>query len=292
MKIWISLIFASALFIQMPVQSWWDVGHMTVSQIAYDQLEPGVKEKADEIITYLAPLNPRTPEFITAACYADDMVDEGMGIFWSWHGSAYPYDMDGVLSRQESKELYDQLRDNDAIYAIKQAIKTLKNPEASQFAKSFMLRFLLHVVGDIHQPLHCTTLYSKDFKNGDTAGTKFKIKGFDNLASLHSLWDSIFDLGKERLERPLTSEGLAKIQNLAADFQSKYPKEMFPDLEEMNPLRWREESHELGEVYAYDGVTPFEEPSQEYQNRCRIIASKQITLAGYRLAILLNDILK
>ncbi len=292
MKSLYAFLAALLLFFQTPAHSWWDFGHMVISEIAYEQLEPQVKEKADDLISILAPLNPRTPDFITASCWADDIKDEGINAFWSWHGSAYPYDPDRILSKEKSKAIYDSFKDHDVIYAIKEATLTLKDPNASMFAKALMLRFLLHCVGDIHQPLHCTTLYSKDFVKGDTAGIKFKIKGFTNLDTLHSLWDSIFQLGSDRLERPLTSEGLAKVQEMAKDFQNQYPMKMFPELMELNPIQWRKESHELGAVYAYDGIKPFEVPSEEYQNRCRIIASKQVTLAGYRLGILLNDILK
>lgn len=61
--------------------------------------------------------------------------------------------------------------------------------------KSMMIRYLTHIVGDIHQPLHTVALFDDDkFKNGDQGGNLFKIKFKGNITGLHQLWDSGMDL--------------------------------------------------------------------------------------------------
>ena len=70
----------------------------------------------------------------------------------------------------------------DAVTALKRFSDTLKNPTASLDEKRVALRFIVHIVGDLHQPLH----------NGnglDTGGNDVKVKFFDNDTSLHSVWD-------------------------------------------------------------------------------------------------------
>jgi hypothetical protein len=54
-----------------------------------------------------------------------------------------------------------------------------------------MMRYLIHVIGDIHQPLHASELFNDGlFVNGDQGGNLFKIKYKDHIDNLHKLWDS------------------------------------------------------------------------------------------------------
>lgn len=66
-----------------------------------------------------------------------------------------------------------------------------------------MYRVLIHLVGDIHQPLHAVNRYSKSCPNGmdirsiaigDDGGNKFKVKFTDTINNLHFLWDSMVGL--------------------------------------------------------------------------------------------------
>ncbi len=52
------------------------------------------------------------------------------------------------------------------------------------------MRYLIHILGDIHQPLHASTLVSKRFPNGDQGGNLFLIKYNQNIDNLHKLFDS------------------------------------------------------------------------------------------------------
>lgn len=52
-----------------------------------------------------------------------------------------------------------------------------------------LFRFLVHLVGDIHQPLHSVSLWNHQFPNGDQGGNRF-IVSFQNMTNLHAVWDS------------------------------------------------------------------------------------------------------
>lgn len=52
------------------------------------------------------------------------------------------------------------------------------------------MRLLIHYVGDIHQPLHTVSRFTKDFPNGDMGGNLFMLKESENVTELHALWDS------------------------------------------------------------------------------------------------------
>lgn len=58
-------------------------------------------------------------------------------------------------------------------------------------AKSVALRLLIHYLGDIHQPLHCSTRVDDDFPNGDKGGNDFPLPYHYAVNNLHSLWDSV-----------------------------------------------------------------------------------------------------
>mgnify|MGYP002145137110 CR=1 FL=1 len=66
-----------------------------------------------------------------------------------------------------------------------------------QFEMSFMLRHLLHLVGDIHQPLHAAALFSNEFPKGDDGGNLFKINYSESVTNLHKLYDSLFEKSED-----------------------------------------------------------------------------------------------
>jgi hypothetical protein len=68
--------------------------------------------------------------------------------------------------------------------------------------KSMMMRYLVHVIGDVHQPLHASALYNDGlFVNGDEGGNLFKIQFKDHIDNLHKLWDSGIDRLNNNIKR-------------------------------------------------------------------------------------------
>lgn len=56
---------------------------------------------------------------------------------------------------------------------------------------SFNLRMFIHFAADIHQPLHATSRYSSNHKEGDRGGNSFDIQGDEGIDELHALWDAV-----------------------------------------------------------------------------------------------------
>lgn len=68
------------------------------------------------------------------------------------------------------------------------------NLQYETLEKSMMLRYLVHVVGDVHQPLHSAELIDeKKFPKGDMGGNLFEIKYSPTIVNLHEFWDSVAD---------------------------------------------------------------------------------------------------
>lgn len=278
---------ALTVFAKEPLFSWWDAGHMTVAKIAEEELRPEVKAKIDLYLQSASQDFPNYKDMITASLWADDIVHDGINAFQAWHGSARPYDPEALLPEKELEAIHASFNNHDIVWAISECVRTLKNPEATLWAKGYMLRMLIHIVGDIHQPCHCTTLFSAEFPKGDIAGTRFRI-AHEKYTSLHKLFDAAFGLGDHKPERPVTDQDRKIIEDLAKLLKTENPRDTLPQLSESKWDEWRKESYEIGKNFAYAGMTPGASPSEIYMEEGRKITAKQLALAGYRLADLLN----
>lgn len=287
-----NLLFYVFILLHTSLFAWWDGGHMVVAKIAEQHLDEDVKKQVNELICVIDC--PDSATFIEASCWLDDVMARGLEMVVTWHGHAGPYSPDGFLSPLELATISSKYRGNDGVAAIKKGIATFSNPKAGKWEKAFMLRVLLHVVGDIHCPMHCIQLYSEKFPDGDKGGMRFSLNGPKTLAkkNLHSLWDSILLLDNLGINsRPINTNTARFIEELADTITMAYPKNQFCD-QYFEPAidEWARESFEAG-IAAYRGIEPFTEPSQEYLERGRLVAFKRLALAGYRLAHILNSAL-
>lgn len=285
----LNIFFCFSILLHTPLSAWWDGGHMVIAKIAERQLHEDVKKQVDYLIGVMNC--PDSATFVEAACWLDDIMNRGIGMVATWHGHTGPYSPDGFLSLQEVAKISSKYRGNDGVAAIQKGIDTLSNPKAGKWEKAFMLRVLLHVVGDIHCPMHCIQLYSEKFPEGDKGGMRFELSGPKELAkkNLHSLWDSILLLDNLGVNnRPINTSTAQFIENLADTITRAHPREQFCDqFFEIAVEKWAQESYEAG-IEAYRGIEPSTEPTQEYLERGRLIASERLALAGYRLAHILN----
>lgn len=287
------IFYSFALLIVMfntPLTAWWDAGHMAVAQIAYEELQPEVKKKVDAYIEEVSHSFPNYSNFIMASLWADDIVHDGIDSFREWHGSARPYDPHNFLSPEEKLKILASFEGHDIVWAIGECVITLENPEATNWAKGFMLRMLIHIAADIHQPCHCTTYYSPEFPEGDRAGTRYKLK-HDMYKSLHYLFDGAFGLCDRQPERPMNDEDKVYLNDLVDYLRQTYSRESLQLLKETNVDQWRQESYEIGVNFAYPNISPFESPSGQFMAEGKVICGKRLALAGYRLADLLNSVL-
>jgi hypothetical protein len=141
------------------------------------------------------------------------------------------------------------------------------------------LAWILHLVGDIHQPLHTSgrvTNFSHE-SDGDAGGNEFLLKG----DTLHGFWDGIVD----------NLESSVGINKLSENFEADFPRANFTNLESGQFERWAFESLEKAKTTAYPaklkrGVTP----SKAYRTTVFNVSEEAIADAGYRLADLLNKL--
>ena len=127
--------------------AWGQEGHMLVGQIAYNHLDPQVKARCDMLMTqavqYASSINSN---FVTGTVWADD-IKSFTSAYSTQHYIDLPISLDGYPT---NGVVYDP---TNVVTAIQQHVATLQNPSATLSNQAVALRFLLHFVGDMSQPL-------------------------------------------------------------------------------------------------------------------------------------------
>lgn len=262
------------------VPVWNKPGHGVVALIAAKNLQsrnPGVWAAVEEIMAN--DPSERAP-IITLARWPDDnkqdrdFAKETGG----WHYVDIPYHDDQPLNLNQ--KLPDEPH---AVSKFPEVIADLKSTEGE--ARADALAWVLHLAGDLHQPLHCITLYNADFPepDGDRGGNGIKLPRPYN--SLHGLWDGLLVDSKTA-----TETALRKIANSVV---TSYPESAFTEEEiaQLDPEAWAREGYLLAVKYGYDGIVANEAPSDAYLKRATEVARKRAALGGYRLSRVLEKAL-
>lgn len=286
----IRAIFLGAVSLAANTFGWWDSAHMIVAQIAKENMDEQSVIKAEAILEPLNSSFPQCGTFITAACFPDDLTSIGLAGFKVWHGMLKPYDPECIMTSRELGSIEALISTNNLHLAIRNCERVLSDPDSSPWAKAFMLRFLLHTVADIHQPLHCIQMYSPAFPTGDGAGHRFRLQG--GAKNLHAYWDSMLGICAKKLSRPLSPDDETWVIEAARQIMREYPLDTLPEHHLLDIEEWSDESYDLAVQVVYTGIEPNTKPSEAYIARGRRIACRQVALAGYRLAHLLETLLE
>jgi hypothetical protein len=267
--------------------AWNDTGHMVIAAIAHRNLTPSAHSEAERLLKVGG--TERTRDFFTASVWADDVRPE-MRETGPWHFINFFFRADG--KRPQGKP-----EPENAPVAIARFSAILADRARPDAERADALRFVLHFVGDIHQPLHSVARESEAHPKGDRGGNDFKIKpprSFSYLdrppTNLHWLWDSgagLFD----SIPRPLSAEGRRRVEAQADTLIAALPERTFRNVREQDPMRWARESFETAKRVSY-ALPEDSEPSDQYLRAARAAAAQRATLAGYRLADLLNRTLR
>ncbi|HEV2567943.1 S1/P1 nuclease [Sphingomonas sp.] len=327
LKLLVGLLAALGAIAGSPASAWNARGHMIVAAIAWERMTPGARAAASRLLA----LNPQHGgwavgipagerdriAFMEAATWADDIRgmactgrpecyrDEGytpadagqdLNIGFAdrrvrpyWHFKNLAFTTDGTPMRTPFAPNAET-----QIIAFSQS---LSNATLGDEAKSYNLTWLLHLVGDVHQPLHATARFSQGNPNGDSGGNRqivcrpppAKCDTERRPDKLHGLWDQALGTG------PSPTAARAKALKLVQ--QADQPGSFLATVVERTDLdadvpQWMMESLELAKKYAYappigDGRGPFF-PTPAYRAAAGSIAEQQVVIAGERLARMLN----
>lgn len=150
--------------------------------------------------------------------------------------------------------------------------KVLKGENSTREQKVNALKFLVHFIGDAHQPMHISRA---EDKGGNTIQLQYDNKG----TNLHSLWDS----------RLIDNEGLS-YSELAGKVDQASP-ELIKQAENTNPLTWVWESYQISSKL-YPEIEKNNKLGEDYYKAHIEIVNERLELAGLRLAAVLNAVFK
>jgi len=303
------------------LMAWGPIGHMAVANVAYKELTPTTKARVRDLLK----LNPEygnwekqipagtSPEghdgmiFMIASTWADDIKGDSK---YS-DDSPDPNTPDGATSSQ-NVGYADLFRhrywhfvdvpfspDHTALPAIPVpnaqtqivAFRAVLGSAGSDELKSYDLVWLLHLIGDVHQPLHATTRITRAAPKGDAGGNNVKLSG-DASPNLHSYWDDIPGLDCNFCKNRIHCIDRAVV------FSKQLKAPSAKAVRKTDTAAWIQESFAAARTVVYRvpiGTVdnPYTiVPQSAYEMAAYRLTQKRIALAGARLAEVLNHELK
>lgn len=304
-----------------PLLAWGPIGHMAVSYIAYQNLTPATRIRVRDLLK----LNPDYPNwekqipsgtsaddhdrmiFMIASTWADDIKTEAQ---YSDDGTDGGNTAGGASSSQNTG-YSDLLRHrywhfvNTAFSPDQMPLPEIPTPNAQtqivafravlassqpDELKSYDLVWLVHLVGDVHQPLHAVTRFTKSHPKGDGGGNLVKLFG-DADSTLHSYWDDLPGSDCKFCSDKIPCVNRAIVLGKAYQAASSKSRNL-------DSAAWIRESFDEARTKVYrDPVGAADQPytivpGSSYETQAQRLAMKRIALAGARLAEILNAELK
>lgn len=234
---------------------WGQIGHRVVGHIAQQHLTPEAQERLDALLG--------GESLAQASTWMDEIrSDDDYDYTSTWHWVTIP---DGMRYAETDKN-----PDCDALGKTKEIIGALQADTLSAEEEREYVRFLVHLVGDLHQPLHVGT-------GEDRGGNEATVIWFGEPSNLHRVWDSgMID------RKQLSYTELARFSTETVD------DDRHDDWTDASVEDWAYESMEVREQ-VYD-LPPDRELGYEYSYRNFETLKKRLVQSGVRLAHVLNDI--
>ncbi|NVJ87925.1 MAG: S1/P1 nuclease [Flavobacteriaceae bacterium] len=247
------LLFASPTHEE--VDFWGQNGHRVTGKIAENHLSRKTKRKINKL------LKGESLAFVST--YADEIKsDREYRKFSPWHYVNFP-----IAGEYDPKERNEN---GDIIYGINFCIKTLKDENSSTEDKVFYLKMLVHLMGDLHQPLHIG-------RAEDKGGNDIQLRWFNEGTNLHSVWDT----------KMIESWNMSYLE--LANNAKELSKEEIKELQQGSVIDWMYDTRKITQK-VYNSAKSGEKLSYRYSYLYFPIVREQLQKGGIRLAKVLNDI--
>ena len=250
------IIFLASILINSNIDNnivWGKVGHRVVGKIAETVITEKTKNEINKILD--------GESIAMVSTWADEKrSDPKFDKYGIWHYVNMPLDK----SYSEANHTQENI-----VTVIKKSTELLKSDSLSKEEKKFYLKFLIHLIGDIHQPLHVG-------RAEDRGGNDIKVNFFDNKSNLHSVWDSDM-INNYRIS-------YTEFSNYLININENNEKLIIGDVE-----AWANESQELVKDI-YSTVKSGDRLGYEYIYLNFPIVKQRLYQGGIRLGRLLNEI--
>jgi hypothetical protein len=268
----LTLVSSQAVF------AWGNTGHRVVGEVAQKYLNIETLVKVNKIL--------KGQSMARVSTFPDDIKSDPSTYqhTFNWHYTTWP-----AGSHDHGAETEDNTS-GFLLKSINEQLAILKDPASKEESREFALKFIIHLIGDLHMPFHVG--------NGtDQGGNYCKVTFHGKNYNLHSLWDegmidftnlSFTELARfvkegQTSEFARTGDPKTWAQESKDILATAYPEDVIPTTE---PLSIRN--------YCKKEVKPEEMPklAYEYSYKFMPVIEKRLFLAGVRLAHLLNTALK
>lgn len=236
--------------------AWGKSGHRVTGQIAQAYLSDEARDAINSLIG---------PEDLAEASTWPDFMRASEEEFWAHEAGPYHY---VTVPQGETYSDSGAPPQGDAISALQRFTETLQDDTATREDRALALRFIVHIIGDLHQPLHAG--------NGtDLGGNQFGVTFFGETTNLHSVWDSGM-IDHEQLSFSEMSDWLLR----------RVTSDQLQEWSNVDPEIWVTES-----TVIRDTIYPEERDlAWGYVFDWKATYQTRLTQAGFRMALYLNDV--
>jgi len=250
------IIAALLSSLSFQVYSWGQTGHRVTGAIAEKHLTRKAKRMINKLLI--------NEDLAEASTFSDEHRSNPSEF---WKKTANPWHYVNVHEGDVYKKAPPE---GDAVTALEMFSKQLKSKEASLEEKQIALKFIVHIIGDLHQPFHSGT-------NKDRGGNDIKVIFFGQETNIHRVWDEHL-IDNQKLSY---SEWTYRLNR-------KISKENVKQWSQIDPRVWIAESQKLRL-----GLYPEKEKLFfDYQYKAIPIIRKRLQIGGIRLAAYLNKLYK
>jgi hypothetical protein len=283
-----SPILALAVFmLPRPALGWGRDGHRIVAVIAADNLTPAARSHIANILG--VPADPRA--VASAMESAATLPDEPR--FREEYPLTKPWHFIDICLKDRRDDIARECPGGNCVTTkIDEYARRLKDGSYDRWGAGGDLAFLIHFVGDIHQPLHAAN-------DADKGGNCIRVESYPHAENLHDAWDNAIVRGFEdsidsgrpepsahKLEQTYGGEKALDTWNPGQTDDIAWESHQIAHLEIYAPLHIPVEpcaSHALCDIKPEVELTP------AYMDKSEVIAGHQLAKAGFRLASLLNQ---
>lgn len=254
-------LFLPLAIIVVTLISWGGVGHKTVATIAENHLTPKSKEMVKVLLgnESLSDVASWADEVLRQPEYKSTALEHYANVSLGLNYQAFSDN----IKNQPQDNVYKALLKNEEV---------LKAQSSTKEQKIAALKFIVHFVGDLHQPMHVSRA---EDKGGNTIQVQFDGQG----TNLHSLWDSKL-IGKEG----------KSFEQMSIDYDKATPKQV-KQWQSEDMMKWLFESYQISSKI-YTEVEQNNKLDDSYYKKYIPVVQQRIQMAGIRLAGLLNNVFK
>ncbi|TAD82452.1 MAG: S1/P1 Nuclease [Bacteroidetes bacterium] len=259
-KLWLTVVFYVALAAGQQAMAWGVTGHRVVAEVAQRHLSKKAKKAIAELIgnqglAYWANWSDFVKSDTTGKWKAAD----------AWHY----INISGNLSKERFLDSLPRIKAPNVYGQIQALQADVKNTTLSLQARREAFVFILHLVGDMHQPLHVG-------RAEDLGGNRIPVYWFDKKTNLHSVWDNDL-VGFQQYGY----KEFADVLNVAT-------KEQVAGLQNGTLADWLYDTYQLANK-VYSMAVPEERLGYKYNYIFQEPLEQQLLKGGLRLAALLNQ---